>query len=169
MGIWAHTAHSAGVPLEVFICLQVTLLPNISTCTEAQGSSKLGKPRGLPGKTGCRPSPGSCHASGKKGSNVGSEPLMIVGGFLGMWVCECYDRQAGRDLSQQPDTIPHPFYPLSLLYRKKQIGRPEVTPRVTQLRSTELGPVSDKVHTYQSPPRTCPVPCNNSLFPFSFL
>ena len=58
-------------------------------------------------------------------SQCGFRPPDSLGGFLGMYICECYDRQAGMNLSHCLDTALHPISPL---YRRKQIRRPRVIP-----------------------------------------
>lgn len=134
-GHQAPTAHSAGVPPAVLICLQVAFLPT----RHLDLSWKPWEPPRLPGMSGCRPSPAPCHASEKKEANVASDLLLVWGGFLGMYVCECYDRQAGMNLSHCLDTALHP---ISLLYRRKQIRRPRVIPAGSPSSELRAGPRS---------------------------
>ncbi|XP_011929761.1 PREDICTED: uncharacterized protein LOC105592406 isoform X2 [Cercocebus atys] len=69
--------HSARVPLEFLICLQVTFHPDALACPEAQGSCSSGNLPSSP-TSGCRPRKGHCPASGKKGRKETPERLVMV-------------------------------------------------------------------------------------------
>ena len=98
-----------------------------------------------------------------------------------MYVCECYDRQAGMNLSHCLNMALHP---ISLLYRRKQIRRPRVIPAGLPAQNcgaeprscSHLCPLHSPDHLPQVfiwliipilLPRTCPVLFYyRNLFPF---